>query len=793
MRNVMCQLRFGASLLVTSALLLSAGTVAAQTPDVERNEDGGLPTIVVTAQKRAQRLIDVPLAIQAVDSVALQNQGVTRIEELQNVVPGLAVQYGQGGTLSPFLRGVGNALSGNYAENSVATYVDDVPRPRMRGSNALPDVERVEVLKGPQGALYGRNATGGAINIVTRNPGSSPEASATISYGSFDTLELQAYGSTPLSETVGINFSYAHRERDGTVKNLATNTTNPLRLSTAPAGFPAAGRSSDFDFESQNADVVTAKIRFAPSSAFSVTLRGDYSRLQDTQASGWIQRDPAVIAGLLSAYTGVFLTGVPVPLADFQYQGVPGKSAYADQAPVHDVEDYGGSLRIDADFGNVALTSISAYRQTTELASIDIDGTPIPIAGFSAYFRSKTYSSELRLTSTGDERFDWLVGAAYFKDKVNDATSGEIGAILAFPVPGTPDGMGGVNPLLPFSREDILSGNIPRFSLAPTIGRIDAESWAAFGQVSYEFTDAIELILSGRYTEERRKILFPAQVNTGNVAFGGQRKESAFTPAATLNYTLDSNGLIYLRYARGYKSGGLNNLLNPVARDVNGDPVGINAFKPEKLDAYEIGYKAELFDRRLRLTAAVYHYDYRNLQFQRVLSPEATSVVLNAQKARVNGAEIELQAQLADTITISGGLNYTDAKYKRFQVNDLAQFDASGNRMISAPKWSGQLTLDIDQPLTETLNLAASGTVAFKSSLYFDPENTVPNYQKSYALVNGRIGIKTADDRYGLYVFARNLFDKKYAQFGQTNSVGTVVNYGDRRIVGVTLSARFGN
>jgi iron complex outermembrane recepter protein len=174
------------------AAMLTTISATAQAQVQERGEantetkppqqSDGLRDIVVTAQKREQSLMEIPLAIQAVDSQALQNQGVTRIEELQNVVPGLAIQYGQGGTLSPFLRGVGNALSGNYAENSVATYVDDVPRPRMRGSNALPDVERVEVLKGPQGALYGRNATGGAINIVTRNPGPVPEARGSVSW-----------------------------------------------------------------------------------------------------------------------------------------------------------------------------------------------------------------------------------------------------------------------------------------------------------------------------------------------------------------------------------------------------------------------------------------------------------------------------------------------------------------------------------------------------------------------------------------------------------------------------------
>ena len=175
-----------------------------------------------------------------------------------------------------------------------------------------------------------------------------------------------------------------------------------------------------------------------------------------------------------------------------------------------------------------------------------------------------------------------------------------------------------------------------------------------------------------------------------------------------------------------------------------------------------------------------------------MLSPEATSVVLNAQKARVKGAELELQFAATNTVTLSGGINYTDAEYKRFQVNDLANFDASGNRMISAPMWSGQVTFDLDQPLTGDVNLVGSATLVYKSSLFFDPENTLANFQKGYALVNGRIGLRTFNERIGIYAFARNLFDKRYAQFGQTNSVGTVVNYGDRRIIGITLEAFIG-
>ncbi|MET0547489.1 MAG: TonB-dependent receptor [Caulobacterales bacterium] len=753
-----------------AGVLLAPGAALAQAAESSTS----LEEIVVTAQKRSENLIQVPLAIQAVTSDALQNQGITRMEDLQTVVPGLTIQYGQGGTLSPFLRGVGNALSGNYAENSVATYVDDVPRPRMRGANALPDVERVEVLKGPQGALYGRNATGGAVNIVTRDPGDKFTGNASVSAGDFNLIEANGYVSVPLTDQLGFNVAVSRRERDGTVNNLATNTTNPLRLPGGPAGFPATGPKSDFDFEQIDSTTLTSKIKYAPNDRFTATLRGDYTRLNDTQASGWVQRDPAVLAGTLS-----FLTGQVFTPADFA-TGKPGKTGYADQAPVHDVKDYGTSLKLEGDLGAVTVTSVSAFRKTREVASIDIDGTAIPVAGFTAFFRSETFSQELRFASNTDGPFSWLAGGTYFKDKVKDETSGEIGLIL---VPG-------VGPTL--TRDQVLNGQYPRISLPATRGDIDADSWAIFGQASYDLTQSLEVIASGRYTEEKRDIIFPAQINTGPTDITGGRKEHAFTPALTLNYALPTEGLVYLRWAKGYKSGGVNNLLNPTALDLLGNPVGINEFKPEKLTAYEAGYKAELLDRRLRLTAAVYHYDYKNIQFQRVLSPQATSVVLNAQKAKIDGAEFEVAARLNDVFTLSGGVNYTDAKYKRFQVADIVNFDASGNRMVSAPKLSGQVTLDADQPISDSIHLVGSGTVSYKSSLYFDPENTAANRQKAYAVVNGRVGLTMADGQYGAYVFARNLFDKTYALFGQTNSVGTVVNYGERRLIGVTLEAKFG-
>lgn len=734
----------------------------------------GIADIVVTAQRRSESLMQVPLAIQAVTENSLRSQGITRIQELQVAIPGLSIQYGQGGAYSPFLRGVGNALSGNYAENSIATYIDDVPRPRNRAGTDLPNVERIEVLKGPQGALYGRNATGGAISIITKEPDGELAGRGSASYGSFGTLELQGYVNVPLSEQLFFNAAISHRERDAPVRNLAAASSNPLQLPGRPAGFPSGGSADDRGFERGNSEYYDAKLKFQATDTLSFTLRGDYMVADDTLGSGWIQRNPAVLAGILSA-----LTGTTVTPDDFPNGGKSGSSTYADSLPVHEVRDYGGSLKIVGDLDGFTLTSITAYRKSRELSSIEIDATPLPFAGFSAYFRTKTFSQEVRAASSGDGPLQWLVGATYFDDRANDATAGEIGLILVPGVAGT------------LTREQILSGQYPRISLPATVANLKAKSWSIFGQASYAFDNGLEIVASGRYTEERRRLTFPAQLNTGNVEIARRRREHAFTPAVTINYDMGGTGLIYARYAKGYKSGGLNDLLNPTARDVNSDPVGINEFAPEKLTSYEIGYKADLFDRRVRLTAAAYHYDYRNIQFQRVLSAEATSVVLNAQKARINGAEVEISGRLGDFATLTVGANYNDARYKRFQVNDITNFDASGNRMISAPKLSLNSSLDMALPISPTLDFIGFGALSYRSGQYFDPENTIFNFQKRYAIANGRMGVRTHDGRYGAYVFARNLFDKRYAVFGQTNSTGTVVNYGDRRVIGATVELQF--
>lgn len=772
-----------ASCIASRSVLLALGTALATgaygqaapapaSPPPATTDTRGLEEIVVTAQRRAENLIRVPLSIQAVTGSTLQNQGITRVEQLQNTVPGLAIQYGQGGTFSPFIRGVGNALSGSYAENSVALYIDDVPRPRLRGATDLPDIERVEVLKGPQGALYGRNATGGAINIVTKDPSTTHFAvDGRFSYGSFSTLEAQGYVNVPLSDTLAFSVAGSHRGRDGTIKNHADNTVNPLRQPNNPSGIPAGGPKHDFDFEQVDSNTFDGKLKWTPSDRFNLTLRADYTHQDDTLGSGWVQRDPAVTAGLLSAVTGMDFTA-----ADLQV-GKPARYSYADQSPVHDVKDYGASAKAVMNFDGFSITSISSYRKYRELASIDLDGTAIPIEGFTAYFRSRTFSQEVRAVSDGTGKFNWIVGGTYFNDHPNDEVSGQVGQIL---ITG-PVGL---------TRQQILDGDFPSFSLPSLHALLWARSWAVFGQASYKFTDSLELLLSGRYTEERRRLLFPAQVNTGGLEAEGRSKETAFTPAATLNYKF-GNSLVYARYAKGYKSGGLNDLLNPFALGADGNPVGINRFKPEKLDSYEIGYKAELFDRRVRVTAAAYHYDYRNLQFQRVLSAQATSVVLNAQKARINGVELAVDARANEWLTLSGGINYNDAKYKKFLVDDITHFDASGNRMISAPKWSATMSADLAVPMSERLVFAGNADVSWRSGQYFDPENTSFNHQSAFAVVNGRLGVRTSDNRYGAYVFARNLFDKKYATFGQTNSAGVVVNYGDRRIVGGTVEVHF--
>ncbi len=759
----------------------STDSAAVEAADQQTHlNSGGLADIVVTAQRRAESLISVPMAIQALDSGLLQKQGISRIEELQTAVVGLNMQYGSNGYLTPYLRGVGNQVAGNYTENSVAIYIDDVPRPRSSSSTELANLERVEVLKGPQGALYGRNATGGAINIVTKEPGDTLSAIGRLTYGNYNTLEAQAYLNVPLSEAVAFNVTFAHRERKGLIKATAAYASNPLRPAAGDTrqinldpdfDFPAKGPKGRANYEDKNSDTVDAKLRFQLGDV-KIVLRGDYTNIDDRNSTGWINTRTESVAATLTAITGIQFDASEIPT------GRPGRTSSQDQQGFKYLEDYGGSVKIEGELPGITLTSITAYRENSQIGSTEIDATPIPLAGFSADFSSKIFSQELRAVSNGDGPLQWIAGGTYFHDKTVDRIAGEAGTIL---FPGGATGL---------TKAQILAGEFPRATLPTLYSTLKADAFAIFGQLSYEFSDAIELIASGRYAEEKRTLVFPGQVNTGGVEFAGKRKENAFTPAVTLNYNLPSGGIVYARWAKGFKSGGLNNLLNPAAL-VNGQPVGVNQFKPEKLTSYELGYKAELFDRRLRVIASAYHYDYKDIQVARTLSADATSFVLNADKAKVSGAELELTGRIADGITLSTSAAYTHGEYKDFVVNDAVNFDASGNRMINAPRWQFNSTLDITQPINDDLQFSASGTVSYRSSFYYDPENSDFLRQGGFAVVNGRIGVQTADERYGGYIFVKNLFDKTYYAFGSQSQFGSFASFGERRLWGATVEFKF--
>jgi len=749
-------------------------------PQAQDSASGGLADIIVTAQRRSQSMMAVPLSIQAVDSTLLQKQGISRIEELQNSVTGLTMQYGSNGYLTPFLRGIGNQVAGNYAENSVAIYIDDVPRPRSSSSTELVNLERVEVLKGPQGALYGRNATGGAINIVTKEPNDEHSLLGRFTYGNFNTLEAQVFANVPVTDNVAFNVAVSHRERDGLIKATSPYASNPLRptagdtrqLNFAPGfDFPQKGPRGRHDYEDKNSDSIDAKLKIQLGDV-KIVLRGDYTNIADSNTTGWINTRPEIVAATLSA-----ITGFDIAPSDI-VTGRPGRTSTQDQQGFKWLEDWGTSAKIEADLPGVTITSITSYRENTQVGSTEIDATPIPLAGFSADFNSKIFSQELRAVSNGDGPLQWIAGGTYFHDTTKDRISGEVGSIL---LPGGAAGL---------TREQVIAGEFPRITLPILYSTLKAKAFAVFGQLSYEFGDAFEVIGSGRYSEEKRTLVFPGQILTGGVEFDGARKETAFTPAVTLNYNIPSGGIVYARWAKGFKSGGLNNLLNPTAT-VNGFVVGVNQFKPEKLTSYELGYKAELFDRRLRVVASAYYYDYKNLQVARTLSAEATSFVLNADKATVKGLELELTGQVAEGITLSANGAYTDGQYKDFVVADAVNFDASGNRMLNAPKWQFGSTLDVTRPMNDDLNFVGSATVSYRSAFFFDPENSSFLKQNGYAIVNGRIGVRTSDEKYGAYLYVKNLFDKIYYGFGQQSAFGAFTSFGERRLWGGTVEMKF--
>lgn len=735
-------------------------------PTTSSSPTASVGDIVVTAQRREENVMTVPLAIQATSGAQLQDTGIKQMTDLQFITPGYNVADNSGYT-QVFMRGIGNGIYVG-ADPSVATFIDDVPMIYGSLVNDFINVNRVEVLKGAQGGLYGRNATGGVINIITRQPSTDKLGlDFRASYGEYSSIDLSAAANLPLGESAALSLTGERRTHDGYDKNIAN--TAPYTAAMFPNGsylgtgaVTAATLNAMIhptDLANQDLWSGSAKLLLKPSDNFKITLAGDYSKKNDSSGNQLVSITPALTQGLLAYYLSSFLGATGVTLPAGLSQGETGKFTVANATPGYVyLEDYGFSGTATLSLPAVDLTSISAYRHQHTILNTDGTGTSPPVFAYEVDNRKHYFYQELRAVSTGTGPLQFVAGATYLKSSYDGANANG-----AFGMP-----FGGIN-----------AGSSTK-----------VENWSIYAQAGYELVKDLTLTLSGRYVHETNNTLF-SDAEAENYG------EHKFLPSANLSYKLPDGGTVYVRWARGFKSGGVNPVALPkYFADVNQGSI----FKGEMVDTYEGGIKLPLANRTLQLTADVFYNDYRNLQFQGhpVVAKSLLIIesILNAQKARTYGVEGSLNWRPTPAVTLGVNMGYLNAKFTTFELNSVDYYyqNFDGHQMPNAPKFQMSVNAGLDQPINDNLRLVGS-LLASRTSrvLYAEGGGIQPDaVQPGYWLVNARLGVKTADGRYSFSVFGNNLFNQAYTTAGSVQpGVTTQLNWGNPRVIGGEFSAHF--
>ncbi|HWS69488.1 MAG TPA: TonB-dependent receptor [Steroidobacteraceae bacterium] len=706
----------GSWIFALAVLSLAEHPASAQMAETKLTTDNSLQEIVVTAEKREERLLDVPAAVSALSGNALAERHFDSIEDFTGAVPNLAINN-YVGEARVTIRGIGQTSFSPAAEGSSAFHVNGVyeARPGDAAADFL-DVDRIEVIRGPQGTLYGRNATGGSVNLITKRPTDKTEADLRLSFGNYDAFSTQAVVSGPLINDMLLGrIAYASEVHSGYSKNLYD------------------GRY----FDNQNAHSVRGTLVFNPHGEVTATIIGDYHEENDGDyATHFLGKgNPSV------PLVGVTAGGSTIPVS-------PGGSAIdprllnVDSIPEN--KRHSAGVLADASWkisDSLSAKSISAYRNSYYFVQADLDATttqfPTDIPGTSGYVQSedaKQYSEELQLLGDSS-RNHWIAGLYYFDEKVN---------------PGYYDiGLGPTTAAFP-----LFAG-----------GSTNTKAYAIFGQDAFSITDQISFTLGGRWSHETRSV--DERWTSDGALLGGfgpcatlpgglchqvsDASFQAFTPKAVLEYKFQEGLMGYVSAGRGFKSGGYS----------LGD-LGPH-YQPEYVWAYEVGIKVRSDDGRLQANAAAFHDNYSNLQITEINN--GILLTRNAATSKIDGLEFEGSALPNNTFEFTTALAYLHARFTQFSEADpaypnLGAQDLEGNQLPNAPKYSADVTGAAKFPVGGLGVLRFSAEWSWRDKVYFTEFNRSNAEQPAVATVNAFARLTAPSDRWYVEVFGKNLANR---------------------------------
>lgn len=719
------------------ATMAQAETANRPAPVSTGTSSDGVEEIIVTAQKRRENLQDVPVAIAAVSAERLQQAGITNAADIGALTPNLALTQ-TAGTLQPHIRGVGTGSSGPGIENPVAMYVDGVYI--ASGSSSLltlNNIERVEVLKGPQGTLFGRNATGGLIQVITRDPSFTPAMNVELGYANYETITANAYVTSGLGAKAAADVAVRYEHQgEGWGRNLF-NGRDVNKV--------------DHDF------ALRSKLLFEPGDRTRIRLAFDYAERDAYDAQHWIPGYPITFNN--PYFGGPYDQGGPFDI---------NKNVDEDSR----LRSGGVSLQINQELGAVALQSITAWRKSRYRFNLDLDLTPASLIRCCGVAGAQQLSQEFQLSSQGGGALTWVTGVYLFaaKDRYDPLDIVLDGAVS--PVPGVPF--------------DIHDENA-----------VKTRSAALYGQASYRILPDTTLTLGGRFTYEDKRLsgtetilVGGAPVDSYPLPIPGSGNPAKidfkrFNYRIALDHKFGPDVLGYLSYNTGFKSGGYN-----LSASANAP------YKPETIKAAEIGLKTQLFDRHLRLNLAAFHYRYSNIQVANFAN--GTILIGNGAAAEIYGVDADADLALGGGFSLNAGLGYIHDRFTAYPdapyfsgfggctaaPSSFCNLSAKGNKLGQTPTWSYNLGGNFRTALGNgslNLNVLYSHT----SRWYGAPDNFA--FQPSLGLLNASVQWTAPEDRLFIRVWGKNLTNETYATGVLEANQGVLRQIGAPRTYGVTL------
>ncbi|MBY0301523.1 MULTISPECIES: TonB-dependent receptor [Sphingomonas] len=754
--------------------------------------------IVVTARRRTESVQTVPLAVSVIGGTALSETGAYNVSRLTQIQPTLQFYSTNPRNSAANIRGLGApfGLTNDGIEQGVGIYVDQVYYSRIASATFdFTDTERIEVLRGPQGTLYGKNTTAGAINITTRKPSFTPEARVEFSTGNYDFIQAKASASGPLiADTLAIRLSASVTSRRGTIHNVRTGA----------------------DVNAQDNKSLRGQLLWQAAPNLDLTLYADYNhqdpdccaqifaRVGTTQRPIWRQYDALAAAfGYQPPSRNAFdrLTDLDTPLRAKQELG-------------------GASLVANWDLGAATLTSVSAYRFWDWDPSNDRDFIGLPITTVSANpSQQKQWSQELRVASNGRRTIDYVAGLFYFHQTIDTQGLQVQGpAASRFLLnPGTPPF--GANGCATATANACNPAVLNGLTARNTIG-FSNTSAAAFGKLTWHISDAFSIAPGLRVNYDKKSGSYVSVVTTGSGSttlnadqrgvLAPQRYQPDFDDwnvsgdiTAAWNVARDVHA--YATYARNYKSGGIN--LSGLPLDASSNPIlSAATVRPEKVNHYELGLKTQFLDRRATVNVAGFWTEIDD--YQATVTNGQLGVLrgylANAGKVRTRGVEVDTALRPTTRLNLYANGAFTDAKYVTFTdapcppelsggTGSPANCDISGQRLPGISKWAFSYGAEYAVPLAAGGNVYVGYDGSYRSGFSSNPSESIYTNIDGYALSNVRLGYR-ADRGLNAFLWLRNAFDKDYYELlaTQSGNTGLVVGQpGDPRTYGVTVSASF--